>query len=277
MKTSIIIPTYNRAPLLPRAVASIPDTILVEIIIIDDGSTDNTREVVQELMLHDNRIVFITLSENHGVNYARNRGVEVATSEWVQLLDSDDAFVVDGTKYVSALLDTIPQDILVVGFMTLREVSGHMEPRGYRVGKEWKECEPTYEDILLKRNIFGDIHYCIRRSVFEDGARFFEDTRAFESEFFSLLAKHNIKFLYINKVVDQRYYGAGYHLSNNPFKKYPRSFARGYKRFVQEHEALLCQHPKMLRHYYMRIAKCQLRVGNFCGLWWFIKAIILTK
>ncbi|HQU07448.1 MAG: hypothetical protein B7X04_00590 [Parcubacteria group bacterium 21-54-25] len=273
MKTSVIIPTYNRAHLLPRAVQSIPRAVDAEIIIIDDASTDDTHAVVTALQHEDARIRFVPLSENRGVNYARNRGIEIATSEWIQLLDSDDAFVPGGAERVGVYLDTTT-DANVVGFMTLREVNGVMEPRGYRVGQEWKTARPTYEDIALKRNIRGDVHYAIRRSVFA-ARHFFEDTRGFETEFFALIAKQGARFLYVNETVDQRYSGTDYHLSDEPFKKYPRAFACGYKRFVLAHKTLLQAHPGTLRHYYLRIAKCLLATGNPLGVWWALKGALI--
>ncbi len=273
MKISVIIPAYNRAAFLPRAVRSISKDIPAEIVIIDDCSTDNTKAVVASLQQEDPRIVFVPLSENKGVNAARNRGIEQAMCEWVQLLDSDDAYVPGGMEHIEQKLETIAPDIDVVGFMTLREVNGMMEPRGYRVGEAWEEECPTYEDILLKEHIRGDIHYCLRRSLFQEGASFFEDVPGFETEFFALLAKRGKKFLYVNQIVDERYSDPGYHLSDEPFKRWPRSFARAYRRFVNEHIAMLRQHPDFLLHYYLRIAKCALSIGDVRGLWWLLKAL----
>ncbi len=271
MRTSIIIPVYNRAQLLARAVHSIPITIDAEIIIVDDGSSDGTSAVATELARKDERIRVVVLEENQGVNYARNRGVEVANSDWIQLLDSDDAFVSGGAETVSKKLDAVSPDIDIVGFMTARETAGIMQPRGYRVGEQWGMAHPKYEDILLKRDIRGDVHYCIRKRVFSS-QRFFEDVPGFETEFFALVAKRGAAFLYVDEIVDERYSGADYHLSNAPFKKWPRKFARAYKRFVIEHKEVLSRHPTVLRHFYRRIALCSFLSGNVSGFWWILKA-----
>ncbi len=274
MKSSIIIPTYNRAPLLPRAVRSIPKDVSAEIIIIDDGSTDDTEEVVAALQKEDARIIFISLSENRGVNYARNTGIEKATGEWIQLLDSDDEYVSGGFDIASKVLETVPRDISVIGFMTLREVGSSMEPRGFRVGEQWNTYEPSYQDVLFKEHIQGDIHYCIRRSLFaQEGYRFAKYINGFEMAFFAKLAKDGKKFLYINQVVDMRHESMGMHLSTEPYKRWPRQFTCAYREFVKEHRAALSKRPKVLRDFYIRIGKGMLRSCNPLGVWWITRTI----
>ncbi len=92
MRFSIIIPTYNRAVFLPKAIESVlaqtfPDW---ELIIVDDGSTDNTREVVSQYK--DERITYI-YQENAERSAARNKGIVHAKGEYVCFLDSDDYYL----------------------------------------------------------------------------------------------------------------------------------------------------------------------------------------
>jgi glycosyltransferase involved in cell wall biosynthesis len=88
MTVSVVIPTFDRRDLVLRALASVyaqtrlPD----EVIVVDDGSTDGTAARVAEEYPD---VVYIR-QENRGVSVARNRGLNVATSEWVAFLDSDD-------------------------------------------------------------------------------------------------------------------------------------------------------------------------------------------
>lgn len=90
---SIIIPTYNRAGMLPCAVKSIlaQEYDPVEIIIVDDCSTDNTMEVVSTLT--DPRIRYILCDSNGGAGAARNIGMKQAKGEWIAFLDSDDEYL----------------------------------------------------------------------------------------------------------------------------------------------------------------------------------------
>ena len=90
---SVIIPTYNRANSLLRAVGSVLKQTYTnfELIIIDDGSTDNTEEVIRKF--EDNRIVFIKHEFNRGGSYARNTGVKASNGGCIAFLDSDDEWV----------------------------------------------------------------------------------------------------------------------------------------------------------------------------------------
>ena len=85
---SVIIPTYNRAHLLPRALDSILSQSCLpnEIIVVDDGSTDDTSVLVTSVYPE---IVFIQQS-NTGVSCARNVGIKRASGDWIAFLDSDD-------------------------------------------------------------------------------------------------------------------------------------------------------------------------------------------
>ena len=94
MKTplvSVIIPTYNRAKLLGRAVESVLDQTMPdhEIIIVDDGSTDDTHRTAAGF----GRVIRYFRQANAGPGAARNRGIESARGEWIAFLDSDDRWM----------------------------------------------------------------------------------------------------------------------------------------------------------------------------------------
>lgn len=76
---SIVLPTYNRVRTLERAISSVLNQsyAALELIIVDDGSTDGTRELVASF--DDPRIHFVPLDENRGVSHARNTGLRLAT------------------------------------------------------------------------------------------------------------------------------------------------------------------------------------------------------
>jgi glycosyltransferase involved in cell wall biosynthesis len=94
---SIIIPTYNRADTIERAVSSVikQDFSDYELIIVDDGSTDKTQEHLMFLTNNKFKNIFIKLlkTENKGVSAARNYGVENARADWLAFLDSDDEWL----------------------------------------------------------------------------------------------------------------------------------------------------------------------------------------
>lgn len=89
---SVIIPTYNRVNKICASIDSVVNQTYQnwELIIIDDGSNDNTGDVIRERYLCDKRIKYIKLCNNSGCSVARNEGLRVAVGEYVAFLDSDD-------------------------------------------------------------------------------------------------------------------------------------------------------------------------------------------
>ena len=93
VSTSVVIPSFNRASVLPRAINSVlghcgPD---VEVIVVDDASVDDTRDVVRRMF--DDRIRYIRLQKNRGGGGARNVGVDHARGDYIAFLDSDDEWL----------------------------------------------------------------------------------------------------------------------------------------------------------------------------------------
>lgn len=95
---SVIIPTYNREKLLPKAIDSIKKQTFqdFEIIIVDDASTDNTESLIKNL--NDNRIKYYKLEKNSGQCIARNYGIKRAKGEFIAFLDSDDEWLPEKLK-----------------------------------------------------------------------------------------------------------------------------------------------------------------------------------
>ena len=90
-KISVIIPVYNTAEYLKEAVGSICNQTCksLQIIVVDDGSTDSSPEILRQLAKEDSRIEIIT-RKNSGQGAARNKGLERAVGEYVYFMDSDD-------------------------------------------------------------------------------------------------------------------------------------------------------------------------------------------
>lgn len=90
---SIIMPTYNRGYIIDKAIKSILNQTYsdFELIIVDDGSTDNTEEIVKSF--NDKRIKFIKLDKNSGASHARNIGIQKAKGEYITFNDSDDCII----------------------------------------------------------------------------------------------------------------------------------------------------------------------------------------
>lgn len=120
-KVSVIIPLYNRKHLIERCVRSVQNQTYrhLEMIIVDDGSTDEPDEVLAALA-QDERVRVIR-KPNGGVSSARNAGLDAATGEYVQFLDSDDVLVSNATEIAVSSMERHAAD--VVSFGVLHEKS----------------------------------------------------------------------------------------------------------------------------------------------------------
>lgn len=163
---SIVTPTYNRAHLLERLWKSIKAQSFQEFewIIVDDGSNDNTSDVVEKFA--DPRIKYI-YQENMGVNYARNRGELEIKCEYVIFIDSDDVFFDNST--VNRMLTEIKgtsEEIGVVSFTTIcsdskKSLSNVIEDKiiaGYPDHIEEKKFTGEFLPIY-KTDILNDISW----------------------------------------------------------------------------------------------------------------------
>jgi glycosyltransferase involved in cell wall biosynthesis len=110
-KFSIVTPTYNRAHLLANAYASLEGQTLrdLEWIVVDDGSTDDTREVVQALKAAAPFSIHYLAQANSGKHVAVNRGVGLAKGFFIGILDSDDCYTEDAMARCWALWQQIPE------------------------------------------------------------------------------------------------------------------------------------------------------------------------
>lgn len=105
-RVSVIMPTYNQGAFLPRAIASLRAQTFQqwELLIIDDGSTDNTPGLVESLA-SDPRIRAWRLPENQGLGYALNRGLGAARSPLISYLPSDDLYFENHLNDLKSCLD----------------------------------------------------------------------------------------------------------------------------------------------------------------------------
>lgn len=156
LKISFIIPCYNAEPYIQGCIESIHPIVPYEIIVVNDGSTDRTSQMVHELMSHYNNIVFIE-KENEGVNAARRDGWRIAQGEYVCFVDADDTIESD-----SAIWKQLDKnyDILKAG--------GHYISNGNRIlytnsyVGEIQDAESAYT-LMLDSHLLPFIHSAIYR------------------------------------------------------------------------------------------------------------------
>lgn len=161
---SIVMPAYNAAKTIRASIESIQAQTVTEweLIVIDDGSGDDTAVILTELAEKDDRICFLKNEENRGVSYTRNRAVEMAKGEWIAFLDSDDLWQPEKLEKQLALAEKYPD--MVVCYTASSFINDDGESYGYIMEAVERM---TYKE-LLRRNLMSCSSVMIRSSVMKE-------------------------------------------------------------------------------------------------------------
>lgn len=162
IKLSVLIPVWNQEELVIRALNSVPRREDLEVVICDDGSTDNTlKNVKSYAKSHENlRIRVLWNRENKGLGYTKNKLYDNAKGEYVYELDSDDYLITDEFSKVVYLLDGT--DLV---FVNLQVNSGEI----LFLNDQTKHIWVGGASKFIRREFLGDIR-CDEVRVFEDVA-----------------------------------------------------------------------------------------------------------
>ena len=162
---SVVIPTYNRAGFLGIAVDSVLRQTFrdYELIIVDDGSTDETKTIVKNFS--DKRIKYI-YQENKGPSAARNIGIKQAKGEFICLLDSDDRFLSQKLEITRSCIEKHPkiklfhsQEVWYRGNSLLSQKKHHAKPSGDAFEDCLKLCCVGASTVAIKKEVFQEIGY----------------------------------------------------------------------------------------------------------------------
>lgn len=160
---SIIIPTFNRAGRLKEAIQSVIAQTYAnwELIVVDDGSTDNTEEVIRSV--NDERIIYVK-QDNRGVSAARNAGIKRAGGRLIAFLDSDDRWEPRKLEVQKEFFDSNPDahicqtdEIWIRNGIRVNPKKKHAKPSGWI----FKECLPlccvSPSAVMVKRVVFETV------------------------------------------------------------------------------------------------------------------------
>lgn len=188
-KLSIIIPAFNAGAGIVDTLVSIqaPDDLIYEVIIVDDGSTDNTADIVAEIASADPRVVLLR-KKNAGVSAARNEGLAIARGEYVMFIDADDVLLDGALSLIAVFMGEFPEaDVLTFGIRFSRcdgrrvlahadkvvSETGYVDETGFKpclkellsANYLQSACAKAFRRAFLKSN---SINFDTRLNSFED-------------------------------------------------------------------------------------------------------------
>lgn len=210
---SVVIPLYNKEKFIGRAINSVLNQTIqnFELIIVDDGSTDNSLNLVKAY--DDNRIRLIS-QENQGVSIARNTGILNAKADYIAFLDADDEWLLDFLETIEQLINDFP---LAGGYSTSalwEDQYGDLIPITFSVLPKapWQgEISNLFHVIANDASPIIPSSACIKRSVFANVGMFPEGIKRGEDidTWIRISLKYNIAFSTKLKVIKYNDYGGG--------------------------------------------------------------------
>jgi len=197
---SVVIPTYNHASYLGRALQSLFDQTYTnwEAIVIDNHSTDKTDEVMTSFS--DPRIIYLKIHNNGVIAASRNLGIRTAKGEWIAFLDSDDLWYQEKLKIViNSIQDDFSIDVCSTDEFLVDVTTGNRTPLNYG-----PYCSNFYEVLLLNGNRLSPSATMIKSDFLTKHNLFFRENIEFvtveDYDLWLLIARAGAKFKFIQSI-----------------------------------------------------------------------------
>lgn len=191
-RVSLVMATYNRAYCLPRAIESVQTQTYEnwELVIIDDGSTDDTKATIERICRGDPRIRVFTHDRNRGVTAAKNTGFNHATGDWVGTLDSDDELVPSALSTLLIQLERVDGRLDAISCNCIDSSTGTYAGQGL----------DRDQRITLRHSVrvASGEHWGIFRRELLGAHRFNENIRGYESVLWSRIFR-NANWYYVHQ------------------------------------------------------------------------------
>ncbi len=252
LKLTILTPTYNRAHTLQRAFDSLKNQTFKKFcwIILDDGSTDDTEEIVNSFISENNFPIEYFKNENSKKFYTVFKGIEKVKTDYFAILDSDDAYPADALKILVEVADELDRRQFI-------SVIGHSEDENGKIygtqfpgnGFDGSVLEMRYKYKIRgdKNGLFITEPYLKYLRAFD--FEFYKGKYAPQKIFFSIYDGDGMKTRFINQVIRTYYFDADDQDSMSNDRVKPSSYIGlrdGYRSFLNSYGTKLGSYPKVL-------------------------------
>jgi glycosyltransferase involved in cell wall biosynthesis len=259
---SVIMPTYNRAHTLPRAIRSVLAQTWenLELIIADDGSADNTRQLIAEIP--DRRLRYLRNDVNRGAAAARNLGLSHARGHFIAFQDSDDEWLLDKlTLQMEALRSHDGAYGATFGGKLLygRNPAGRFGDglSDYRPHKAQSVRSGRITSQLLSQNLISPQALLVRSDVVRAAGPFDERLPNNEDWEFMLRLSMQTRILFTNRPVVVAY------ISGDSISRNRHSNALSFMAIMKKHKELFSRHPKVYAQKLFATARYLHQLGRY--------------
>lgn len=260
---SVVLPTYNRAGTLPRAIRGVLSQSFddLELIVVDDASTDNTAEVV--LGFKDARIRYLPSQERLGVSRARNLGIENALGTYVAFQDSDDEWRVEKLEKQMLAFQQGGPDIVLVA-------CGDLVLNHYPMSYLGVASDEAVVDITVMSSLRMPPAPCwiVSKEALLKTGGFNEQLNCFEDWELSLRLSETGRILMVNEPYTLR------HRTPNSLFSTEKNYIPNLKYILDRHHERLVKHPQVWAFYCNLIGQTECQYGSSQeGRSWFVQAL----
>lgn len=238
---SVIIPTYNRARIISRAVNSVLGQTFndYELLVVDDGSKDNTEEIIKNFK--DPRIIYIKHKVNQGQNPALNTGLAQARGTYISFLDSDD-------EWVNEMLEKQHQKFYESDYDCVYSRCLRIDPSGNIVkGHEFNLEGFIYKEALEQGYVSSMISLSVKKRCFDEIGNFDVNFKNCQDDDMCLRLAKKYRFGLIREYLAIIHCDAGEQVTSNKSE-----YATGWWNLVNKHREdikLVCGNNTLLDHY----------------------------
>jgi len=262
---SVVISTYNRAHLVERAIRSVLNQTYrdFELIVVDDASSDNTREVVDNF--HNERIRYMRHDDNKGAPEARNTGIKNAGGRYIAFLDDDDEWLPNKLEKQVAKMEEVPGEVgLIYSGWEIRESEGEIIH-----GRYYPQFKGDVSEKLLMGPLVGSVSkVLVKKECFDKVGLFDESLKSCQDWDMWKRISDYYEFDFVTDPLTRIY------LHRDQISTDLGALIPGRTRMIEKHIEDFRKHPGILVIHMKRMGKLHCINGTWAeAVYWFKEAI----
>jgi glycosyltransferase involved in cell wall biosynthesis len=242
---SVIIPTHNRASLLNRTIKSVLNQTFhdFELIIVDDGSTDNTKELINEFKKNDPRVQYIWQENSGRPSETRNTGIKNSKGKYITFLDSDDEILPEKLEKQIKKFNSVSKNVGLI-YCGLQYIPENKNKQSKVIipklkGNLFKE--------LLKGSFIGGITPLIKKECFQKSGLFDTSLPSGEDWDMWIRISKNYEFDYVPEAL------AIYHIHGKQISANFDDTINGFQKILEKYSNEICRYPSIYNEHLIRL------------------------